>query len=221
VSRALAFASGVALLVPAWALPAIASGWAPASVIASGWAPAWALPVGTGGWVPGAALAVAAGWLRLSPAGEPRRAVLGGLAVGVVALAWITTPAVLPLLLVLALGLRTPRPPATRELPAAVAAQGRRLRRLFRLATSAAVAVEVRVHDAGPQLLRQHRQAWHAVLAARSALATAELVRAVLLAAAVAAVVTGTALLALLRPAGTDLLAAAWAAAVVARQALR
>lgn len=198
MSRALALVSGVALLVPAWALPAV-----------------------TSGWVPAIALAVAAGWLRMSPAGEPRRAVLAGLALGVAALASTTTPAVLPLLLVLAVGLRMPRPPAVHELPAAAATEGRRVRRLFRLATSAAVAVEVRVHGVGRQLLHQHRQAGHAVLAARGALATREFARAVGLAAAVAAVVAGAALLALLRPTGTDLLAAAWAAAVVARQVLR
>jgi hypothetical protein len=192
-----AFATGVASMVPAWAL---------------------AMLLRSPGWVPVLALAAAVLWLRAGVAA----AGLAGMAVGVAGIGVLVHPGVLVLLVILGGAAAVHRRTGLHELPAGAADEARRVRRLFRLATSTPDAGEVRVLGLGPYLLAEHDRATRAVLAARAAAARRVLLGELGRGLAVAGTVLGTVLITVwLRGDGAALLAAAWAAAVAGHRAYR
>ena len=195
--RFAAFATGVEAVVPAWAL---------------------AMLVRSPGWVPVLALTAAVLWLRVGVA----RAGLAGMATGVAGVGIAVHPGVLVLLVILGGAAVVHRRAELHELPAGAAEEARRVRRLFRLATSTPDAGEVRVLGLGPYLLAEHGRATRVVLAARAAAARRVLLREWGRGLAVAGTVLGTVLITVwLRGDGAALLAAAWAAAVTGHRAYR
>jgi hypothetical protein len=195
--RLAAFATGVAAVAPAWAL---------------------AMLVRSPGWAPVLALAAAVLWLRAGVA----RAGLAGTAVGVAGVGLAVHPGVLVLLAVLGGAAAVRRRAEIHDLPAGAADEARRVRRLFRLATSAPDAGEVRVLGLGPYLLEEHGRATRVVLAARTAAARRVLFGEVWRGLAVAGTVLGTVLITVwLRGDGAALFAAAWSAAIAGHQAYR
>ncbi|HEX9336704.1 MAG TPA: hypothetical protein VF892_12500, partial [Pseudonocardiaceae bacterium] len=144
IRTVVAFGTGFAVLVPAWTLPMI---------------------VRSGGWLPVSVLVAAVVWLRMARGVGSRPARLAGLVAGVVVVAVLFTPVVVAPLVLLV----SRRRAVARELPPVAANEARRVRRLFRLATSG--APEIRAYQLGPFLLAEHDSASRVVVRERTTVA--------------------------------------------------